>query len=111
TAKSLDCSQMIRFDDSNLTFHPTKMGRVASHFYLKHATVDTFNQFLKPVMYEDEILDLLCQSGEFKQIKCRDEEMQELFNLSQSSCYYKKDDDCIDSTRKVNILIQSIISR
>lgn len=45
------------------------MGRVASQFYLKYDTIEVFNEFLKSVMNEADILAVISQSCEFSQLK------------------------------------------
>lgn len=45
------------------------MGRTASHFYVKYDTVEIFNELMKPVMNEAEILAMISHSQEFEQLK------------------------------------------
>lgn len=47
------------------------MGRVASQFYIKYDTVEVFNEYLKAVMNEADILAVVSQSSEFTQLKVR----------------------------------------
>ena len=39
-AKKLDQARMIRFVDHTGTLHSTDLGRTASHFYIKHASIE-----------------------------------------------------------------------
>lgn len=45
------------------------MGRIASQFYIKYDTIEIFNEFLKSVMNEADILSVISQSTEFSQLK------------------------------------------
>lgn len=47
----------------------TDLGRIASQFYIKYDTVEIFNEFLKSVMNEGDILAVISQSSEFAQLK------------------------------------------
>lgn len=47
------------------------MGRTASHFYVKYDTVEVFNEMMKPVMNEAEILAMISHSQEFEQLKVK----------------------------------------
>ena len=52
---------MIRFDERTGYLHATDLGRTASQFYINHETIEVFNEMMKPVMKEDEILDIVAQ--------------------------------------------------
>ena len=41
-ARSLDKAKMIRFVEGIGTLHPTDLGRTASHYYIKYATIQVF---------------------------------------------------------------------
>ena len=73
---------MIRFDERTGYLHATDLGRTASQFYINHETIEVFNEMMKPVMKEDEILDMLSRAQEFEQLKVRDDELDELDNLT-----------------------------
>ena len=74
-AKNLDKARMIRYDESNGIMSSVDLGRTASHFYIKYDTVETFNELMKPIMNEGEILAMLSKAQEFEQLKVRDDEM------------------------------------
>ena len=46
---------MARFDEKSGNLYVTELGRVASHFYIKHSSVVTYNELLKPHMSEAEV--------------------------------------------------------
>jgi len=44
-----------RFHESSGSLYVTDMGRVASHFYIRHSSVLVYNELLKPRMTEAEV--------------------------------------------------------
>ena len=46
---------MARFDERSGNLYVTELGRVASHFYIRHASIVVFNEVLKPNMNEAEV--------------------------------------------------------
>lgn len=69
------CSHgLIKYDRRKGTFTSTILGRVASHYYVSHSTIDVFNNSMKPSISEIEIFRLFSLSDEFSQIRVRDEE-------------------------------------
>ena len=65
-ANILDRCQMIRSTAGNL--HVTDLGRIASHFYIKHGTIEAFNSMITNHMSNSEALHVLCSSAEFDQV-------------------------------------------
>lgn len=45
------------------------LGRTASHFYIKYDTVEVFNEKMKPIMGESDVLAMISHSQEFQQLK------------------------------------------
>ncbi|XP_076242802.1 activating signal cointegrator 1 complex subunit obelus isoform X1 [Calliopsis andreniformis] len=110
-AKALDKAKMIRYDIKTGDFSPTDLGRIASHFYLKYNTVEIFNEIMKPIMTEAQILAMISKSQEFEQLKVREEEIQELENLYESYCTFIPEGGVENLHGKVNILLQTYVSR
>ena len=54
-ARQLESSKMARFDERSGNLYVTELGRVASHFYVKHNTIVIFNEALKRHMSEAEV--------------------------------------------------------
>lgn len=50
----------------------TDLGRIASHFYITHDSVQTYNQLLKPTLSEIELFRVFSLSSEFKNINVRE---------------------------------------
>ena len=109
-AEALDKAHMIRFDPNTQYLHSTDLGRIASQFYIKYDTVEVFNEFLRQVMNESDILGVISQSSEFKQLKVRDEEMTELDELYRN-CEVAPLGGVENVHGKVNVLLQAYISR
>ena len=54
-AKELEKSKMARFDERSGNLYVTELGRVASHFYISHASIVTFNEMLTKHMDEAKV--------------------------------------------------------
>ncbi|EEC18159.1 activating signal cointegrator 1 complex subunit 3, helc1, putative, partial [Ixodes scapularis] len=69
-AKTLDKAKMIRFDAKSESLDSTNLGRTASHFYIKHATVEHFNDLLeRKCLTEGDILAAVSKAQEFDQLQ------------------------------------------
>ncbi|KAH9490921.1 activating signal cointegrator 1 complex subunit [Bulinus truncatus] len=110
-ARHLDKAKMIRFDEKTLYLHTTDLGRTASNFYIKYDTVEIINEQSKPMMTDGEIFNLVSCSHEFEQIKLREDEMDELDKLISDGCEMIVFGGKENTHGKVNILLQSYISR
>ena len=110
-ARRLDKAMMIRFDEANGYFSSTDLGRTASHFYIKYDTVEIFNEIMTNCMNEGEILAMISQAQEFEQLKVREDEMDELEDAVHDNCELPVKGGKENVHGKVNILLQSHISR
>lgn len=110
-ARKLDRAKMIRFDERTGYLFPTDLGRTSSQFYVKYDTIEVFNELLRPVMNEGEIIAMLCKATEFEQLKVRDDEMDELDDLTHDNCEVRVEGGSENVHGKVNILLQTHISR
>merc|ERR1719270_838379 len=102
---------MIRFDERTEILSATDMGRTASHYYVKYDTIEIFNSEVREVMNEADLLATISKAEEFEQLKSRDEEMEELDNLTHEYCEVPVKGGSENVYGKVNILIQTHISR
>lgn len=118
-AKLLQEAQMIRYMDGNLSV--ADKGRVAAHFYIQAETIETFNDLLRMDYTTDaDLCRVICHANEFRNLRVRQEEMDELERLVGSACPLPikgagLDDqgrglitDCAD---KAFVLLQAFISR
>lgn len=110
-AQSLDKAQMIRYNSRTGDLNVTDLGRTASHFYIKHATVEIFNEHLQAIMTEPQILTMMSMAQEFQQLKVRDEEVEELDDLTHEYCEVAAMGGAANLHGKVNILLQTYLSR
>lgn len=62
-ARALDKAKMIRFDEKSGNFYGTELGRIASHFYIKYTSVETYNEMLKQHMNESEVCTFVFKLG------------------------------------------------
>jgi pre-mRNA-splicing helicase BRR2 len=85
-------------------------GKISSHYYIKYPSIATYNEHLKPNMGLIELFKLFSLSSEFKFIPIREEEKSELQKLIQSVPVPIKG-SVEDPTTKVNILLQSYVSK
>lgn len=107
-AKELDRCRMARFDERTGQLYITELGRVASHFYINHESIETFNQGLRSAMSIPEILDLISESNEFENVTVREDELMELDRL-KDNCPFKIKKG--EEANKVNVLIQAFVSK
>uniref|UniRef100_A0A0K0FM75 U5 small nuclear ribonucleoprotein 200 kDa helicase n=1 Tax=Strongyloides venezuelensis TaxID=75913 RepID=A0A0K0FM75_STRVS len=117
-ARKLNALHMIVFDSINGFMSPTDLGRIASNFYVSSETMEIFlaerhmeNVTLEPQMTEGQILSLLSEAAEFTSLKIRDDDIEDLQNIKRTACKFKAKCDLTYVSGKVNILLQSYISR
>ncbi|KAN0023819.1 hypothetical protein ACTFIV_008206 [Dictyostelium citrinum] len=108
-AKKLEQCKMTRFDEQSENLGMTELGRIASHYYIKHPSIETFNEMLNDQLGQDQILNILSNSSEFENITLREEESTELDKLAENQCYYEL--SVLDSHSKVKCLLQAFFSR
>lgn len=83
----------------------TELGRIASHFYCTYESMQTYNQLLKPVLSEIELLRVFSLSSEFSKITVRDEEKVEIAKLAERVPIPIKE-SLDEPSAKCNILLQ-----
>ncbi|XP_043197892.1 activating signal cointegrator 1 complex subunit 3-like [Amphibalanus amphitrite] len=110
-AAKLDKALMVRYDPRTTYLDVTDLGRIASHYYIKYDTVMVINERIQSSMYQRDILAMISQSSEFEQIKVRDDELDELDRHIHEDCEEPVLGGSENVHGKVNILIQTFISR
>lgn len=113
-------NNLIKYERRAGLFQVTALGRVASHYYIAHDSIRTYNSYLKPQMSDIEILRLFALSNEFKYVSVRAEEKLELVKLLERVPVPVKE-SLVGATAgaggngsgaaKVNVLLQAYISR
>ncbi|UXI20572.1 homeodomain protein EmxB [Sarcoptes scabiei] len=110
-AEQLDQAQMVRYNpEHNGTLDPTHLGRIASHFYLKHETILHLNDNIRTIYDTGKMFEFLSNASEFQQLKCRDEEIKHLEKLFHA-CKFHVKGELTNTNTKVNILMQNVINR
>ena len=109
-ARTLMRCRMVHFNEATGAIHPTDTGGVAAHFYLSHATVDTFNHMLRPGMGDPELFDAVCHASEFANIQVREEELGELDALARDHCPVAVKKGVEHKVGKCNALLQAYLS-
>jgi pre-mRNA-splicing helicase BRR2 len=67
----LEKCNLIKYDRPSGRFQSTELGRIASHYYVAHASMSTYNQHLKPTMSTIELFRVFALSNEFRLIPVR----------------------------------------
>jgi pre-mRNA-splicing helicase BRR2 len=106
----LDKNNLIKYDKRTGQVQVTALGRVASHYYIKHPSIATFNDHLRPMMSDIELLRLFSLSNEFKYIPVREEEKVEMARLVEKVPVPVKG-GTDEPSSKVNVLLQAYISK
>ncbi|PKC16297.1 Sec63-domain-containing protein [Rhizophagus irregularis] len=106
----LDKSNLMKYDKKTGRFQVTELGRIASHFYITHTSMSTYNQHLKPMMGHIELFRVFALSDEFKYIPVREEEKLELSKLLERVPIPVKE-GIEEPTSKINVLLQAYISQ
>ncbi|KAG9047806.1 hypothetical protein FS837_001462 [Tulasnella sp. UAMH 9824] len=134
-AKHLAKAGMIRYDPSSGQLTANELGNIAAKYYIRHKSIEIFNEEFRPNMAEADVLVLLSKSTEFDQIQVRENEIEELKGLENTAvCQVRDTDDTrmkvkssgpaddddergnkktlmYSSQNKVNLLLQAYISR
>lgn len=110
-AKRLHKTQMIIYDERTGFLTPKDLGRIASNYYINYESIVVFNVMLKPKMTEADVFATIASAKEFSQMQSRETEQQELDQLKQFSAPCSIKTETSNTSGKVNILLQSYISR
>lgn len=106
----LERSGLIKYERKTGHFQVTDLGRIASHYYLTHETMLTYNQLLKQTLSEIELFRVFSLSSEFRHISVREEEKLELQKLMERVPIPIKE-SIEEHSAKVNVLLQAYISQ
>ena len=87
-ARSLGQNRMVNYDAEVGSLSMTDWGRVAAHYYLQSESVSLFGQVLDPreVISDARLFRMICSASEFKNMKLRQEELDELKQHLRESC-------------------------
>ncbi|EFX00969.1 pre-mRNA splicing factor [Grosmannia clavigera kw1407] len=101
---------LVRYDEKTGRLQATELGRIASHYYVTHGSMETYNSLVQPGVTAIELMRIFALSAEFRYIPVRQEEKLELARLlGQVPIPVKESVE--EAHAKVNVLLQAYISR
>jgi len=109
-ATILDKANLIKYDRKTGIFQVTQLGRVASHYYIKHDSMSIYNENLKPNMGMIDLFRVFAMSKEFQYVIIREEEKAELRKFADTVPVPIKA-SLEEPLAKIIVLLQVYISR
>ncbi|PWN88119.1 putative ATP dependent RNA helicase, partial [Acaromyces ingoldii] len=109
-AALLEKCGLVRYDRKTGQFTTNELGRIASHYYITHSSMATYNQHLRPHLGLIEMLRIFALSDEFKHQVVRQDEKLEVGKLLERVPVPVKE-TLDDAAAKVNVLLQTWISQ
>ncbi|TGO91674.1 hypothetical protein BPOR_0021g00190 [Botrytis porri] len=106
----LEKSNLIKYDNKTGKLQATELGRIASHYYITHNSMLTYNHHLQPSITPIELFRVFALSDEFKYIPVRQEEKLELAKLLGRVPIPVKE-SVEEPHAKINVLLQAYVSR
>lgn len=103
-------SGLVKYDEKTGKLQATELGRIASHYYITHGSMDTYNTLILPGITTIELFRVFSLSAEFKYIPVRQDEKVELAKLLSRVPIPVKE-SIEESHAKINVLLQAYISR
>ncbi|KAL8963038.1 MAG: hypothetical protein Q9193_000655 [Seirophora villosa] len=109
-ATVLEKSSLVKYDKKTGKLQPTELGRIASHYYITHSSMLTYNHHIQPMITPIELFRVFALSDEFKYIPVRQDEKLELAKLLGRVPIPVKE-SIEEPHAKINVLLQAFISR
>ncbi|KAI1005935.1 Pre-mRNA-splicing factor [Podosphaera aphanis] len=106
----LEKSNLIKYDKKTGRLQSTELGRIASHYYITHSSMLTYNHHIQPGITPIELFRVFALSDEFKYIPVRQDEKLELAKLFGRVPIPVKE-SIEEPHAKINVLLQAYISR
>ena len=100
---------LLRYDRASGRFQSTELGRIASHYYITHTSMQVYNQYLSPNLSQIDMFRIFALSDEFKYIPVRESEKQELAKLLERAPI-PVNETVEEAAAKINVLLQAYIS-
>lgn len=101
---------LLRYDRKTGTFTSNELAKIASHYYITHHSMSTYNQHLRPHLGSIELFRIFALSDEFKYQVVRQDEKLEVGKLLERVPIPVKE-SLEDPAAKVNVLLQTWISQ
>ena len=109
-ATVLEKSNLVKYDKRSGKLQATELGRIASHYYITHDSMLTYNHHIQPMITPIELFRIFALSNEFKYIPVRQDEKLELAKLLGRVPIPVKE-SIEEPQAKINVLLQAFISR
>ncbi|KAL8642146.1 MAG: hypothetical protein Q9228_001138 [Teloschistes exilis] len=109
-ATVLEKSSLVKYDKKTGKLQATELGRIASHYYITHTSMLTYNHHIQPMITPIELFRVFALSDEFKYIPVRQDEKLELAKLLGRVPIPVKE-SIEEPHAKINVLLQAFISR
>lgn len=109
-ASVLEKSSLVKYDKKTGKLQATELGRIASHYYITHSSMLTYNHHIQPMITPIELFRVFALSDEFKYIPVRQDEKLELAKLLGRVPIPVKE-SIEEPHAKINVLLQAYISR
>ncbi|MCJ1226445.1 DEIH-box ATPase [Toensbergia leucococca] len=109
-ATVLEKSSLVKYDKKTGKLQATELGRIASHYYITHSSMLTYNHHIQPMITPIELFRVFALSDEFKYIPVRQDEKLELAKLLGRVPIPVKE-SIEEPQAKINVLLQAYISR
>ncbi|KAL8813589.1 MAG: hypothetical protein Q9200_000131 [Gallowayella weberi] len=109
-ATVLEKSSLVKYDKKTGKLQHTELGRIASHYYITHSSMLTYNHHIQPMITPIELFRVFALSDEFKYIPVRQDEKLELAKLLGRVPIPVKE-SIEEPQAKINVLLQAFISR
>ena len=109
-ATVLEKASLVKYDKRSGKLQPTELGRIASHYYITHNSMLTYNHHIQPLVTPIELFRIFALSDEFKYIPVRQDEKLELAKLLGRVPIPVKE-SIEEPQAKINVLLQAFISR
>ncbi|KAK7545695.1 RNA helicase BRR2, DEAD-box superfamily [Phyllosticta paracitricarpa] len=106
----LEKSSLVKYDKKSGRLQATELGRIASHYYITHSSMLTYNLHIQPNISTIELFRVFALSDEFKYIPVRQDEKIELAKLLGRVPIPVKE-SIEEPHAKINVLLQAYISR
>ena len=107
-AKKLYSLKMITYDPRTQVFSSKELGRTSSDFYLRHSTIEVVNELMRQDMEFEDVLSLMGNCTEFKEMRVREDEFTVLEELANAAPY-EISGDKHSTPAKVNMLLQHYV--
>ncbi|KAI9851780.1 MAG: DEIH-box ATPase [Thelocarpon superellum] len=109
-ATVLEKSNLVKYEKKSGRLQATELGRIASHYYITHTSMLTYNHHIQPAITPIELFRVFALSEEFKYIPVRQDEKLELAKLLGRVPIPVKE-SIEEPHAKINVLLQAYISR